>query len=258
MKIAMKGNMKATAKAGINKALMVCTALCGLTVVSCAVAPIRLTQPIGVPVAQNKVDGLNVRVSIEDVRGTQVLGSRGGLYSETSLISTDASLIDQIGDNIISAMKTQGYLLATKAPANVEVKLEALTYDVNEVNSTTKDSKVFAQMSFYVEHTKGYIQKSYNVTLEKTTILLPTQKSIEALINDALIMVMQKGLDDSEFQANIQQAQVMPLMLNRSTVVEGTPVEVPTMSEQNPVPPEESTPVETFEQEETQTFKLLL
>ena len=233
----------------------ICVILCGLSVVSCAVDPIKLSNAIGVPIAQNKVNDLVVRVSIEDVRGSQVLGSRGGLYSETSLISTDASLIDQIGDNIILAMKTQGYKLSVQAPANLNVKLEELTYNVDEVNRTTKDSKVFARMSFYAEHSKGYIQKSYNITLTKTHVFLPTQQSIESLINDALIQVMQKGLDDSVMQAYITQAQSMD-QIPQST--RSIPKNIDQAPKTLTTEAFESLPQETIEQEETQTFKLLL
>ena len=242
-------------KSRVKNIVMICTAAFSFSLLSCAVDPIRLSSPIGVPIAQNKVNGLVVRVSIEDVRGTQVLGSRGGLYSETSLISTDASLIDQIGDNIILAMKTQGYALATQAPANVNVKLEELTYSVDEVNRTTKDSKVYASMSFYAEHSKGYIQKSYNVTLLQTTILLPTQKSIETLINDALIQVMQKGLDDSDIQLHIAQSQSMDPMILTGQPTQETRVDEP---EALPVKLPESEPQEPIETKEPKTFKLLL
>ncbi|MCJ8312906.1 MAG: hypothetical protein HRU38_11890 [Saccharospirillaceae bacterium] len=242
-------------KGSIKSALSICAIVCGLSAVSCAVDPIRLSKPIGVPVAQNKVNGLIVRVSIEDVRGSQVLGSRGGLYSETSLISTDVSLIDQIGDNIIQAMKTQGYQLQTKAPANLQVKLEELTYNVLEINRTTKDSKVFAKMSFYVEHSKGYIQKSFNVTLAQTTVFLPTQKSIESLINDALIQVMQNGLNDIAIQAHITQAQSMQQMITTDQSKQQTKgVEPESVPDVKP----ESEAKEIIKQQETKTFKLLL
>ncbi|BCE02038.1 YajG family lipoprotein [Marinicellulosiphila megalodicopiae] len=231
--------------------------LVGLAFVSCAVEPLRLNQPIGVPVAQNKVNGFDVRVSIEDVRGTQQLGSRGGVYSETSMITTDNALVDQIGDNFIQAMKNQGYQLVPKAPANMQVKLESLTYDVNEVNTTTKDSDVKVEMSFYIEHEKGYMQKNFKVTVSQTTVLLPTQKSIESMVSDALIKVMQKGLDDKEIQSFIASSQSLDLIEATNPVSGQTtnsmPVESPSGAQEQPS--EIKQPVAPVE---SKTYKILL
>jgi len=221
--------------------------------ISCAVEPIKISKPVGVPVAQNKVSGFNVRVSIEDARDTQIVGSRGGLYSETSLISTDEGLVNQIGDNFILAMKNQGYQLVKKAPANMQVKLEVLTYKVDEINRTTKDSFVSAKMSFYVEHKEGYIEKSFIAKVEQTTVLLPTQKNIEALINDALIDVMQSGLNDQDIQSYIEYAQnLSTLPVSNISVEGGGSEEAPEPSDSAPDAPINTQPVES------KTYKILL
>jgi uncharacterized lipoprotein len=146
-----------------------------------------------------------VRLSIVDARSSVVIGQRGGIYKDTSDISTDERMNTSLVQNVGKVLKSLGYAVVGKEQdANVDltVKIASLTYVAN-----TEDllDKIEVKASIQAVCLKGNKQFTggYNATRKKDFLKAPTMDQNEVIVNEAISVALQAMLKDQELFAFI-------------------------------------------------------
>lgn len=160
---------------------------------ACAYSPQQIIIDPAIDLkSENYGAGRPVNVSVEDVRENKVLGSRGGIYEKTSLITIKNNLTEAIAGAARAKLATQGFNVNSddQNAAAVKIKIEKLSYDL------PKDSmmkKVSLESILSVEASMGgesYTGR-YKTNSERQTVITPTmgrnQEMVNTLLSDTLV-----------------------------------------------------------------------
>ena len=161
--------------------------LSSLLVVACAHSPQQITiNPIIDTAAEHYGQGRSVSVSVEDARENKVLGSRGGVYKDTSVITLANDLDVAIARAAEARLAVQGFNInSPEAAADMKIIIEKLTYDTPE---QTVGKTVQLEAILKVEVTAGNESYSgrYKTNSERQTVLTPSMSTNEEMINTLL------------------------------------------------------------------------
>lgn len=170
---------------------------------SCAYSPQQITiKPVIATDGDNYGSGRPVMVSVEDGRTTKELGSRGGVYKDTSLITISNSITEAIGRAAQARLATQGFNINSSAAdaASVKIIIEELSYDTPE---QSVGKKVMLKAVLSVEATAGgesYTGR-YRSNSERQTVVTPTMARNEKMINDLLSDTLLRLFSDPKLKA---------------------------------------------------------
>jgi uncharacterized lipoprotein len=174
----------------------------GFVIAGCALSP--QTVPIEPTLAVDEVDvGHGRRMALEavDSRTDRTLGTRGGIYADSSTISTEAGITDAVRTAMAEALASQGFVVVdpgAEAEMRMRVALEELTYEafgdpvVRTVEIASKVSSTVVRGSETYTGRAG-ISKTRNV------LTAPAPEDNEAYINDALALSLEKLLADPRY-----------------------------------------------------------
>jgi uncharacterized lipoprotein len=77
--------------------------------------------------------GRQISVEVEDQRASQTLGSRGGVYGNSSTITINNNLTDAVQSAAQNALQQLGFNGNSSAqPAHMTISIETLTYDTTQ------------------------------------------------------------------------------------------------------------------------------
>lgn len=168
----------------------------------CALSP--QTVPVEPSLAVDEVDvGHGRRIALEavDSRTDKTLGTRGGIYADSSTISTDAGIQEAVRGAMAEALTTQGFIVVepgAEAEMRMRVALEELSYQAfgdPVVRSVEVGSKVSNTITRGSETYTGRA----GLTRTRNVLTAPAPEDNEAYINDALAMSLEKLLADPRY-----------------------------------------------------------
>ena len=158
-----------------------------LIAVACAHSPQQITiNPAINTAAEHYGNGRSVSVSVEDARENKVLGSRGGVYKDTSVITLANELDVAIARAAEAKLAVQGFNVNNpEAAADMKIIIEQLSYDTPE---QTVGKKVLLGAILKVEVSAGNETYSgrYKTNSERQTAFTPNMKENEEMINTLL------------------------------------------------------------------------
>ncbi|MEE8056249.1 MAG: YajG family lipoprotein [Pseudomonadales bacterium] len=181
--------------------LLICSFL-----VACAYSPQQITiNPVIDTAAEDYGDGRAVTVSVEDNRATKALGSRGGIYKETSLITTSNSITDAIARAAEAKLVTQGFNINSAAAAvnnsaSLKIIIDELSYDLPE---QSVGKKVVLKAVLKVEIAAGdeTYTGHYRTNSERQTVITPSMAKNEEMINTLLSDTLLRLFSDPKLKA---------------------------------------------------------
>lgn len=174
-----------------------------LLMLGCAYSPQQITiNPVINAAAENYGNGRVVNVSVEDGRKVKVLGSRGGVYKETSVITIANSMTDAIASAARAKLAVQGFNTnsASTDGANLKIIVDQLSYDVPD-QSVGKKVKLSAVLKLEVSAGGESYTGQYKSNSERQTVVTPRMVQNEEMINTLLSDTLARLFSDPKLKA---------------------------------------------------------
>jgi uncharacterized lipoprotein len=169
---------------------------------ACALSP--QTVPVEPSLAVEEVDlGHGRRIALEalDARTNKTLGSRGGIYRDSSTISTGSGIREAVRSAMAEALTTQGFNVVepgADAEMIMRVTLEELTYQAMG-DPVVRTVEIGSKVSNTVTRGSETYTGRAGITKTRNVLTAPSPADNEAYINDALAMSLEKLLADPRY-----------------------------------------------------------
>lgn len=170
---------------------------------ACAYSPQQITIKPELAVAgDNYGNSRPLAILVEDGRSIKELGSRGGVYKDTSVITIGNSITTAISRLAEAQLASQGFNINSNQAdvAQLKIIIDELTYDVPE---QSVGKKVLLKAVLRAEATSGgetYTGR-YRSNSERQTVITPTMASNEKMINGLLSDTLLRLFTDPKLKA---------------------------------------------------------
>src|SRR5699024_2319360 len=153
----------------------------------------------------------SVAVQVRDDRTEDHLGSRGGTYAETSVLTIGNDLPKAIYDAVTNGLHQQGFNAMNPGQTDhrLEVTLEELLYTPAEgavVNRVTIDALLRADV--YKGHQHLYTNTYKSQTLHNT-VSTPTSKKNQTIITEELNRTLTRLLQDESLLTVLRDGRIL-------------------------------------------------
>lgn len=184
----------------VQAILTVCMAL---MLGACALSPQQVTiNPTLESGKSNIGEGRTLSVEVVDAREQPAIGSRGGMYKDTSLITPANDLADAIRDASARKFREMGFVVQAAKGASADI-----TIFVDELSYRDPDSSVGFEVE--LESILRVVAKQngdtytgrYQVKNKKTYATVPGRDRNEEMINETLSGALQRLFNDPKLLA---------------------------------------------------------
>ena len=167
--------------------------LLGLAAASCARSPqvVILSPALTGPPGKIAVPR-TVELSVQDDRSSKVIGSRGGLYAATSIITTEDDISPGLNELLTQKLEQQGYTVVppgSGGEVKLRVELQKLTYEMG--GSVLTEIKLSSSVGVTCIKGGDTLTSRYGTNHREEFATAPDEKKNGELIN----MVVGKSLD---------------------------------------------------------------
>ncbi|MFZ5757675.1 MAG: YajG family lipoprotein [Pseudomonadota bacterium] len=151
-------------------------------------------------------NGKTVSVQVIDERSDTVLGSRGGVYSKSSLIRSGNDIAEAVRLETEKGLAAQGYAVdnslgnSSKATAAVKIVIAELSYVVPEGPVAT-GADMTAALRVTAEDAGGTHTANYRSTVTRKFPVAPTAGQNETWINEVLGETLARFFADQQMRA---------------------------------------------------------
>lgn len=181
--------------------------LSGLSLAGCGLSPQQLNpQPViqGAIVAVGQ--GQPVQVRVVDGRSSPVLGTRGGLYPETSTISVAGpTILPKLQAQVEAAVRLMGFTPsagATNAPA-ITVTLSSLKYQSPKDEAYVTEADISAVLGVDVLNGNRRYNGRYSASLNQRAGMAPNEETNNQLVSEVLSDALTKLVRDPAIGAGL-------------------------------------------------------
>lgn len=145
----------------------------------------------------------SVELVVVDKRNSLVIGSRGGLYSETSTISTEEDIRPGIRDAVARALEKQGYRVLQPGEAadmQLTVDLQKLTYAIQGTDVVLTEIKVSAAVGATCRKGGDTLSSRYETNQTRKMATAPDAAENSKIINDVVGKSIDEMLADNKLR----------------------------------------------------------
>lgn len=141
--------------------------------------------------------GRVLTVIVEDARDNKVLGSRGGAYPDTSVITIANDVEEAIAGTTRSILRQQGFVSDENmaSVANVKIVLEQLGY-VNEKAKLTTEIRLTAVIRLEINAADQVYSGRYRSVNNQQFALTPNAEANEEFVNKILAELLERAFKD--------------------------------------------------------------
>lgn len=177
-----------------------------LVMQGCALSPQRVTlTPTVAVAAENIGQGRTVKVMATDARGSDLVGTRGGIYGKTSVIRTGNDVADEIRQQLLTGLRAQGFIDGgNEASIQVRATLRELSYKVPEGAVATSADMAFA-VEVVAERGGARQTSTYRSEINRRFPVSPSETQNEAWLNELLTETLQRFFSDAKMRAFLTQ-----------------------------------------------------
>ncbi|WP_428240877.1 YajG family lipoprotein [Gynuella sp.] len=171
-----------------------------LSLVSCAETP----QQISVlpPLATDNLivgQGQSVALTVTDERADPVLGSRGGVYAETSVITLQPGFEKKLQEEISRKLAQRNFIIDPMSlEVTWQVKLLELSYEIVPVDQLKDNIVVKGKLGFEMNNANKTFTKSYGATRVQPMFGKPSDKKNSDLVNMVIADMVNAMLSDQQ------------------------------------------------------------
>ena len=165
----------------------------------CAVSPQQIaiipSSEQHMPAASPGRDVINL--SVVDQRPTQILGTLGGTYDDTSTLSASNDIRADLELLLANRLAAAGYQLSDSANAiEFRVSLEQLDYE--RVSATVgSEVQVRAVLTLNADDGRRFIERTYRSATVQTRITRPTADNNQVFLQEVLNSSLDRLLQDA-------------------------------------------------------------
>ncbi len=170
---------------------------------ACAYSPQQITiNPDVDTTAEDYGRGRPVHVVVEDGRAVKALGSRGGVYKDTSLITIGNSMTEAIAGAAEARLAVQGFNTNSISGDTTTIKIiiDSLNYDT-PVQSVGKKVKLDALLKLEVTAGNEIYTGQYKSSSERQTVVTPSMARNEEMVNAILSSTLNRLFSDPKLKA---------------------------------------------------------
>ena len=176
--------------------------LLGLAVASCARSPqvVTLSPALSGPPGKIAVPR-TVELSVRDDRSSKVIGSRGGLYAETSTITTEGDIVPGLTELLAEKLEQQGYVVVSPGSGGevkLDVELQQLTYEMG--GSVLTEIKLVSSVGVTAVRGGATMTSRYQTNHREEFATAPDEEKNSELINMVVGRTLDKMLGDKELR----------------------------------------------------------
>ena len=167
----------------------------------CAMSPqqVAVTPQIAVEVTEPVATG-KVGLTVYDERPSSVLGSRGGVYGETSMISTSGDFIPNIRAATEEALQQMGLEVSSAENApRFQLYIDRFTYEV--LDSYFQDIEIKAAAHVVVTRGSQRFTGRYSSDLNQRLMTPPSGKRNDEMVNQVLDDMLARVFSDESLKA---------------------------------------------------------
>jgi uncharacterized lipoprotein len=179
------------------------TFLFAITLAACALSPQVVVVNPELKVAANVTNAkpISISIAVVDTRSSTIIGQRGGVYAETSNLSTDDNMTTTLEHKVGTALSELGYVVAKKgeaADATLTVKIINIHYAANTEKKVLQSIETKLEIQAVCKKNDKEFTGSYSATRKKDLITVPGAQENEQLINEAFTVVLENMLKDKD------------------------------------------------------------
>ena len=169
---------------------------------SCALSPqVIIINPdlkIDSTLSENRTT--TIGLDVVDARSSNIIGQRGGVYKETSNISTDDNMTSNLERRLAKALNDFGFHVVDKGKEAVAI----LTVRIMNINYIYHSDKVLNNIETRAEiqavcrmGDKEYTGL-YKSTRKKDVLKTPDEEGNSKIVNEVIAVVLQQMLKDND------------------------------------------------------------
>lgn len=145
--------------------------------------------------------GRSVSVTAEDERADKTLGSRGGVYKDTSVITIDNDMPQAIVNAVKAKLATQGFNVnAQDSNADLAVVVEELRYAIPE-QSVVKKVDLNCVIRVDIRAGSEHFTGRFRTTAGQEMLFNPDMKRNQEMINKVLSDTLARAFSDAKLKA---------------------------------------------------------
>ena len=171
-------------------------AACARSPQTVMLAPTLTGPPGQIPVPRT------VELVVVDKRDSLVVGSRGGLYSETATITTEEDVRSGIRDPLMRAFEKQGYTVlppGSSADVQLTIELEKLSY-VTQGSGVLTEIKVSSAIGAIARKGGDTLSSRYETNQTRKMATAPDAAENSQIINQVLAKSIDEMLTDTKMR----------------------------------------------------------
>lgn len=180
-----------------------------LLVTACAQSPqaIKLAPTFAAPTQQNGEQS-PVHVRVSDQRANKVLGSRGGAYRDTAVITLANDLSLPVEKALSSYMAEMGYDVDSLNPATADLHVifTSLVYDHPKEDGVGYDMDMSATVEVEARRGNEHYQGRYRIKRNQKFFNAPSGAQNTTLVNELVTEVLESMFSDPKLVAFLQKS----------------------------------------------------
>lgn len=171
-----------------------------LLVSACALSPqvIDISPTLRHETSSNLDSKNTITIHVNDSRPSSLLGSRGGVYNETALLTTNPDMTNNIRATLIDAFKTIGYSVSDNTTATgLNVSISEFTYN-NQKKTAVNSISVRAVIKVECRNSRYTMNNEYTITDGKDFIKPPSKRENATIVNATMNTALNKIFEDEK------------------------------------------------------------
>jgi len=181
----------------ISKAAII---LYGLILGGCALSPqtVNINPAINVAPASNQRINKAVSITVNDARGDNVIGTRGGVYADTAHIYAHPNMTASLKTILSNSFRELGYNVADNSDgASLTIDIAELKYTASG-ETTIRAVETIAAVNATCRSGNLVMNNSYRVTDKQDILKAPSGTRNQELINSTLASALQRMFNDQK------------------------------------------------------------
>lgn len=178
--------------------------LSALLLTACALSPQQVTiRPTLEKSNSNIGEGRTLFIEVVDSRESSAIGSRGGMYKSTSLITLANDLPTAIRDVASKQFREMGFVVqaAPGASADIRIFVDKLSYSDPETSAVGFDVSLESVLRVEARQNRDVYNGRYQVKTNRTYATVPGRDRNEEMINEVLSGSLQRLFNDPKLLA---------------------------------------------------------
>lgn len=175
-----------------------------IVLAGCALSPQTVTLTplvdVGMPFTGH---GRALELTVTDDRGQTVIGSRGGIYGDTALLTPRTDIAQTLRQALAERLSAAGFQVRpaqTTAPASLNVSLRQLHYQIGNpagpAGSLLNDVRVEAVLEATARRDEQSRSAQYRASSVRRVLGYPSEADNEAMINESVDQTLRQLLQD--------------------------------------------------------------